>query len=128
MQSPPFRILGINNSNPCHAGNPLPKSSEQGAGAARQLPPILVLNPSARVGHHREDGEGEQRNKSSGSTKKRQAYSGDRAHAAPDTNKTLPANPQLTLMMMAFLQTLLELCMAKQKVRERKRQLQQLLL
>ena len=88
---PPFGILGINNINPRHAGNPPSKSSKQGAGATGQLPPIPVTNPSARVGRHGgEGGEGERKQASTGSAKKRTPYLGDRAHALANTDETLP--------------------------------------
>ena len=71
-----------------------PKSSKQGAGAARQLPPIPVTNPSARVGRcGGEGGEGEQRTKGSRSTKKRTPYVRDGAHASLDPDEALPAWP-----------------------------------
>ena len=94
MQSPPFGILRINNSNPCHASNPPPKATSADPGAARQLPPIPVTNPSIRVGQRGGEGEeGEQRTKGSGSTKKRTPYSGDGAHASLDPDKTLSTRP-----------------------------------
>ena len=58
MQSPPFGILGINNNNPYHTGNPLPKPG-QGQG---QLAPIPVTNPTNRVSRRGGEGE-EQENK-----------------------------------------------------------------
>ena len=91
MQSPPFGILGINNSNSHHAGNPPPKAASADAGTG-QLPPIPVTNPSTRVGRRGgEGGEGE-RNKGSRSAKKRAPFTGDGAHTAPDTDDTLPAH------------------------------------
>ena len=91
MQSPPFGIIGINNSNSCHTGNPPPKTAAADTGATRQLPPIPVMNPSARVGQHGEGGEGSTGNKSAArSTKKRAPYMGDGAHASLDSNETLP--------------------------------------
>ena len=128
MQSPPFRILGINNNNPRHAGNPPPKTAAD-TGASGQLPPILVTNPSARVGRRGgEGGEGERNKASTRSTKKRASYMGDRAHAALDTTRPSQSDLRLTLMMTAFMWTLHKLCVARQKARERKRRLQQLLL
>ena len=93
MQSPPFRILGINNNNPRHAGNTPPKNNEPGVRQG-QLSPIPVTNPSIRAGQHGGDrGEGEQGAKATGSTKKRTPFTGDGAHAAPDANDTLLAHP-----------------------------------
>ena len=91
MQSPPFGILRINNNNPRHAGNPPPKTGEPGQQG--QLSPIPVMNPSTRAGQCREGGAGEGKQAATRSTKKRQAFTGDRAHAAPNTDDTLPAHP-----------------------------------
>ena len=92
---PPFRILGINNSNPRHAGNPPPKTAAAAADTgAGQLPPIPVTNPSLRAGWcGGEGGEGSTGNKGSGSTKKRTEFMGDGAHAPLDPDKTLPPWP-----------------------------------
>ena len=96
MQSPPFGILRINNSNSCHAGNSPPKAAAADTGATRQLSLIPVTNPSARVGQCRGDGgEGEQRNKGTGCTKKRAPFTGDGAHASLDPDETLPARPMV---------------------------------
>ena len=126
---PPFGILGINNSNSCHAGNPPSKSRKQGAGATGQLPPILVMNPSARASRHRgEGGEEEQRTKGSGSTKKRAPFAGDRAHTSLDPNKTLPTRPTADGDDDSVFADSSRAPHGEAEARERKRQLQQLLL
>ena len=63
MQSPPFGILGINNSNSCHAGNPPPKAAAADTGAGGQLPPIPLMNPSVRAGDVEEKEEKESESK-----------------------------------------------------------------
>ena len=110
-------------------GNPPPKSSKQGAGATGQLPPILVLNPSTRLADTEEKEE-----KESSKTKAQSAPR--KEHPSWEMELTLlltpmrpsQPDPQLTLMMTAFLWTLLELRVAKRKVAMRKMKLQQLLL
>ena len=95
MQSPPFGILGINNNNSRHANNTPPKNNEPGVGQG-QLSPIPVTNPTARVGRRGgAGGEGEGKQASTGGTKKRAAFTGDGAHAAPNADDTLPARGPL---------------------------------
>ena len=99
MQSPPFGILGINNNNPRHTGNPPPKTTSADAGATRQLPPIqswtLLLGLADVEEKEEKEEKEEQWNKGTGSTKKRAPYMGDRAHTLADTNETLPVRPML---------------------------------
>ena len=128
MQSLPFGILGINNNNPQHADNPLQRQQQQ----QTQEPDNSLLSRSQTLllglTDVEEKEEKESETKAPGAPRKE--------HPMWETELTLlltptrpsQSDPCLMLMMTAFLQTLHELHMAKQKVRERKRRLQQLLL
>ena len=88
------------------------------------------MNPSARVGRHGgEGGEGERKQaKALGAPKKEHPMQEMELTLLLTLTRPFQSELWLTLMMTAFLWTLRELHEAKQKVRERKRRLQQLLL
>ena len=128
MQSPPFGILRINNSNSCHASNPSPKPGQAGQQGSGQLLPILVTNPTNRVSQcGGEGGAGEDRAKATSSTKKKPEPSQETECTLLIALMRLFWSEQPLLQMM-FSWIICKLHMMKRKAAERKRRLQQLLL
>ena len=124
---PTFRILRINNNNPCHTSNTSPKAAD--TGASGQLPPIPVMNPTARVGRRGgAGGEGEGKQASTGGTKKARAFMGDELTLLLVLTTLFRQESPLQTMMTKYLQTLCKLREVKQKATRRKRLLWQLLL
>ena len=128
MQSPPFGILGINNNNPHHTGNPLQRQQQQTQELDNSL---LSWSRTLLLGlanaEEKEEKESESKQAPGAPRKEHPTWETELTLLLTLTRASQP-DPQLTLMMTAFLWTLLELHVVKQKARERKRRLQKLLL
>ena len=129
MQSPPFGILRINNNNLHHTGNPPPKQGQQQQ--AGQLAPIPVTNHTIGLADARR---GRSRRARRRKTKfwrcqESKSFTGD-SHTLLITPMNLMPHfhPEpMMLTMMTYSWTLHKLHEMKQKTRERKERLWQLL-
>ena len=126
MQSPPFGILGINNNNPCHASNPLQRQQQQ---TQEQLDnSLLSRSRTLLLGLADVEEKEAQETKAPGAPRKERPTWETELTLLLTPMRPFQPNVRLTLMMTAFMRTLHELRMGRQKARERKRRLQQLLL
>ena len=108
---PTFGILGINNNNPRHAGNPLQRQQQQ---TQEQLDnSLLSWSRTLLLGlaDVEEKEEKESETKAPGAPRKARAFMGDSPHLLMFLMLTTlfhPKHPSLTQMMM-YLQTVQEL-------------------
>ena len=116
MQSPPFGILGINNNNSRHTGNPPPKPGQQQG----QLAAIPVMNPNNRLANaeEREEQENKENQNKVLEASRKAEHSRETACTLLITLMRLEKHfhpESMMVMMMTYSQTLCELHEAKRK-------------